>query len=255
MLILLQTAALIFIYMSLLFLVAVYKKDNSLADIGWGLGFVLIALFTLGNNYLERHMLITLMTLVWGVRLSAHIFWRGRGKGEDPRYARWRAQWGSYFLIRSYLQVFLLQGFMMLVIATPIIAVNSSTTPGITALDIAGFFVWLLGLLCESVADYQLARFLKNPASKGRIMMQGIWRYSRHPNYFGEVLIWWGMFIVALSVPGGALTIISPLTITTLLLFVSGIPLAEQQIEHLPEFAQYKKQTSIFVPWFAKKGY
>lgn len=251
-----ESALLVFVYMSILFGVAILRKDNSIADIGWGIGFIFIAIFTLfkTNLFLERHLLITFMTLLWGLRLSGHIFMRNKGKGEDPRYARWRAEWGSHFLIRSYLQVFMLQGCMMLLIATPIIAVNNSATQGLTIVDFIGFFIWLIGLLCEATADYQLAAFLKKPESKGHIMMQGIWQYSRHPNYFGEVLIWWGMFIVALTVSGGFYTIISPLTITILLLFISGIPLAEKQIEHLPEFTEYKKKTSIFFPWFIKKG-
>ena len=242
--------------MTALFVVSIIKKDNSIADIAWGLGFILIALYTLFRThlFLERHLLITFMALIWGLRLSTHIFMRNKGKGEDPRYAKWRQEWGTYFFVRSYFQVFILQGFLMLIIATPIIWIHMSKTPSLKFTDFIGLFIWLIGLLCESVADYQLAAFLKNPTNKGKIMMQGIWQYSRHPNYFGEVLIWWGIFIIALNTPGGLLTIISPLTITCLLLFVSGIPMAEKQIEYLPEFHTYKKRTSIFFPWFTKKG-
>jgi len=248
-------ACIIFCYMSALFFVSIYKKDNSIADIGWGIGFILIALFTLFYNglFLERHLLITLLVVMWGTRLSLHIWQRNRGKGEDPRYVRWREHWGSSFLIRSFLQVFMLQGAIMLLIATPIILVNMSAIPGLGFLDLLGFTIWFVGFFFESVADYQLYIFLQDPAHRGRIMMRGLWRYSRHPNYFGEVLIWWGIYCIALQVPYGILAIISPITITYILLFVSGIPLAEKQMSGLAEFAAYKKRTSIFIPWFSKE--
>ncbi len=245
----------VFLYMNLLFICALHKKNNSIADIGWGVGFMLIALYTLFtfSHYVQRQMLVTMLTLVWGTRLATHIYMRNIGKGEDPRYKQWRELWGKSFFIRSYLQVFLLQGAIMLLIATPIIIINSTSGPGLGFFDLLGFVTWFVGLFFESVADYQLYLFLQDPTNRSQIMMHGLWRYSRHPNYFGEVMIWWGMFIIACNVPYGWLAIISPLTITYILLFVSGIPLAEKQLEGLTEFAEYKRRTSIFIPWLVKK--
>jgi steroid 5-alpha reductase family enzyme len=249
-------ALIIFIFMNILFVLALQQKDNSVADIGWGIGFILIAFYTFFKSglFLQRHMLITIMTLTWGTRLATHIYMRNKGKGEDPRYKKWRQMWGNQFIWRSYLQVFMLQGIIMLIIATPIIIVNSSTTVGLTFFDLLGFSIWMIGLFFESVADWQLYLFLQDPTKRGQIMMKGLWRYSRHPNYFGEVMIWWGMFVIALNVPGGWISIISPITISYILLFVSGIPLAEKQMQGLAQFAQYERKTSIFIPWFTKKG-
>lgn len=252
---LIHCALFVFLYMNLLFILALYKKDNSIADIGWGIGFILIALYTFFNfgNFQQRQVIVTMLILVWGTRLATHIYLRNKNKGEDPRYKSWRNAWGNLFFIRSYLQVFMLQGVAMLLIATPIILINSTPSSRLNFFDLLGFSIWFVGLFFESVADYQLYLFLQDPARRGQIMMHGLWQYSRHPNYFGEVLIWWGLFIIACNVPYGWIAIISPLTISYLLLFVSGIPLAEKQLEGLQEFAHYQKRTSIFIPWFVKK--
>lgn len=248
-------ALIIWVYMSVLFVIAHIKHNNSIADSGWGIGFIIIALFTLIHTglYLPRHLLVTALVLLWGVRLSGYITWRNWGKGEDPRYIEFRKRWGVWALLFSYLEVFMLQGALLIVVASSIIVINTSSTPGIHWLDIIGTCIWLIGLLFETIGDVQLYNFLHNPTNKGRVMKYGLWRYTRHPNYFGEVCIWWGIWLIALNVPYGAWTIISPLTITTLLLFVSGIPLAEKQLEHLPEFQQYQKETSVFFPLPQKK--
>ena len=250
-----QCALIIFIYMTGLFIIAQIKRDNSIVDIGWGIGFIIIALFTLFKNglFLQRHLFITMLTIVWGMRLATHIYIRNRGRGEGPRYKRWRQNWKTFFYLRSYLQIFILQGALMLIIASPIIAVNASTVPGMTFLDLLGFVTWFVGFFFESVADYQLFVFLAKPENRGKILKEGLWFYTRHPNYFGEVLIWWGMYLIALNVPYGYSTFISPLTITYLLLFISGIPLAEKPLEEIQEFQDYKKKTSIFIPWFIRK--
>ena len=236
--------------MTTLFVIAQLKRNNSIADIGWGIGFILIALYSLLHTglYLPRHLLVTTLVLIWGVRLSGYITWRNWGKGEDPRYIAFRNRWGTWALVYSYLEVFMLQAALLLIIATSILVINNSTTPGLTILDAIGVCIWAIGLVFETVGDVQLYTFLHNPANKGRIMKYGLWRYTRHPNYFGEVCIWWGIWILAINVPYGAWAIISPLTITTLLLFVSGIPLAEKQLKDLPEFTEYQQQTSIFFP-------
>jgi len=143
----------------------------------------------------------------------------------------------------------MLQGFVMFIIALPIIVINRLSSAGLGILDYCGFLVWLIGFLFESIGDYQLSRFIKNANNKGKVMKYGLWAFTRHPNYFGEVTLWWGIYLVALSVPYGWLTIISPITISFLLLYVSGIPMIERQFENNLEFQRYKKETSSFFPW------
>lgn len=253
------SAILVALYMTAWFAVALVKKDNSVADIAWGLGFVLVAGYTFffRRTSLFLPCLVTSLVAVWGLRLAWHIFRRNKNKGEDPRYAAWRARWGRTFVWRSYLQVFLLQGLFMLVIAWPVIHINAYRRTGPTGgrehgLWAAGLLVWLVGFLFEAVGDAQLARFKKDPANKGKIMDRGLWKYTRHPNYFGEALMWGGIFIIALEVPSGWMTIASPLLITFLLAGVSGVPLLEKRYAGNAAFQDYARRTSAFVPWFPK---
>jgi len=250
-----QAALIVFVYFFIFFLVAQVIKNNSIVDMGWGAGFVVIALATLfiGGAYTERNLLVTLLVLIWGGRLTYHIVRRNWGKPEDFRYAKWRKEWGRWLVPRAFLQVFMLQGFLMLVIAYPIILINAYPAPGLNILDFLGLLVWITGFIFEAVGDKQLAEFLKNPANKGRIIRHGLWKYTRHPNYFGEATMWWGIFLLALSVPLGWSGIISPLTITFMLLFVSGVPMLEKSLQENPEFKEYARVTSKFIPWFPKK--
>lgn len=255
------SAVLVALYMTAWFVVALVKKDNSVADIAWGLGFVLVAGFTFFflRTSLLLPILVTSLVAVWGLRLAYHIFQRNRDKGEDPRYAAWRAKWGRAFVWRSYLQVFLLQGLFMLVIAVPVVLVNTyrwvhppgAGTRGYFAL--AGALVWSVGFFFEAVGDAQLARFKKDPANKGKILDRGLWKYTRHPNYFGESLMWWGIFLVALEVPGGWATAVSPVLITFLLAKISGVPMLEKRYAGNAAFQDYASRTSAFVPWFPKR--
>lgn len=248
----LSSALFVLCYMTLFFLFALKKRINSIADIAWGLGFVLIAFFTLMafSNYSGRQLLVTLLTAIWGLRLTGHIVVRNWGKEEDPRYQEWRKQWGNRQLLYSYTHVFLLQGTLMLIISLPIIAINSTPSSKLNMVDFIGLTLWLIGFAWEVIGDRQLANFLKNPANKGLIMQTGLWRYTRHPNYFGESLMWWGIFIISFAQTHSLSLIISPLLITYLLVFVSGIPLAEKQLEKNKGFAEYKRKTSSFIPWF-----
>lgn len=246
---------LVFLYMTTWFFISLWKKRNDLADIAWGLGFILITLSSLfyQNNFSLRAILVALLVLAWGLRLSIHIFLRNKNKKEDFRYKKWRAEWGKLFYIRSYLQIFLLQGLLMLTIALPVIIVMAYSHSPLAWLDLIGLLVWLTGFYFEASADYQLKRFLAHPANQGRIMTQGVWRYSRHPNYFGEIAQWWGIFIIALSVPYGLYGIIGPLAITLLILKVSGVPMLEKRYQDNPAYQEYKKKTSIFFPLPPKK--
>lgn len=249
-------ASAVFVYMTAVFLVAILAKDNSIVDIAWGPGFILVAIVTffLRPGFEARNVLISGLVIVWGLRLATHITLRNRGRGEDFRYAKWRKDWGRWFIPRSFLQIFMLQAIFMLIVSSPVIIANRSAASGWTVLDALGCLLWLVGFLFEAVGDYQLTRFKQKPESKGKIMMTGLWKYTRHPNYFGEAALWWGVFLIALSVPGGWLSIISPLTIGFLLLKVSGIPMLEKKYAGNEEFADYARRTSPFFPWFPKKA-
>lgn len=233
-----------------LFVLGQLLRDNSIADIGWGLGFILLALASLaeGGRFTERQLLVTLLVLLWGVRLTGHIALRRRG--EDARYAAWRKQW-RWVRTRAFFQVYMLQGALLLLIATPILLVMASNTRGLRWLDWLGAGVWLVGFAFEAVADWQLYHF-KRQGRKG-VLDTGVWRYSRHPNYFGEALLWWGVGLIALNVPYGWAGLVGPLTITILVRFVSGVPMLERSQMRKAAFRRYAERTPIFVPFWPKK--
>ncbi|APV44792.1 Steroid 5-alpha reductase family enzyme [Dehalogenimonas formicexedens] len=249
------SGAIILIYMSALFFVALRLKDNSIADIAWGPGFILVAVttFLMTNDFALRQILVLSLVMIWGFRLAKRIYRRNRGKGEDPRYQKWREEWGSSFLIRSYLQIFILQGFFMWLISMPVVYIMVASTGSLGWLDFVGTAIWGTGFFFEATADKQLDCFLSDKSNRGKILDRGLWRYSRHPNYFGEVIQWWGIFIVALNLSGAWWTVIGPLTITGLILFVSGIPLLEKSMKQNPGFQDYAKRTSVFIPMLPKK--
>lgn len=241
----------IFISANIGFAVSLIKKRNDVADIFWGIGFIAVAWtsFIFAQSFNLRGLIVNLLVTIWGLRLALHIGLRNRGKGEDFRYKAWREQWGNTFYWRSYLQVFILQGFFLFLISLPIIFVNTRFAE-FNVFDVLGLIIWSIGFLFEAIGDYQLLQFTKNPANKGKIIQTGLWKYTRHPNYFGEVVLWWGIFCFAL--PSGFWTILSPLTISFLILYVSGIPMLEKKYENNPEFAAYKKRTSAFFPMLPK---
>lgn len=245
----------LFAYMTLWFVVSLIKKRNDVADIAWGLGFVLLTWvsFFLGDTSGARGLLIGVLVSIWGIRLAWHIHFRNKGKGEDYRYLAWRKAWGKWFYMRSYLQVYLLQGALLFLIVMPVLLANKNTGPGLGWLDGLGVVVWLLGFFFEAVGDAQLGRFIKDPANKGKLMQSGLWAFTRHPNYFGEVTLWWGIWLVSFSVPQGWFGIVGPLTITILILKISGIPMLERKMMEHPEFAKYKARVSAFVPRLPKK--
>jgi steroid 5-alpha reductase family enzyme len=244
----LNLASVLFLYMNIWFIVSLIVKRNDVADIAWGLGFVLLAWFSFHLSGSEiRPLIINILITLWGIRLGWHIFKRNLNKPEDYRYLAWRKEW-KHFTLRSYLQVYMLQGVLLYLIALPVVIINRSTDAGIGWIDGVGICVWLIGFYFETVGDWQLKKFISKSENKGRIMDHGLWRYSRHPNYFGEVLQWWGIFIVALSLPDGWITMVGPITITILILFVSGIPLLEKKYVGKSYFEEYKKRTSIFIP-------
>ena len=182
----LYSAICVFLYMSFIFMLAWIKKDNSIVDIAWGIGFILVAILTffLETEFVTRHILVTAMIFIWGSRLATHISIRNKGKGEDFRYAKWRKDWGRWFFVRSFFQIYMLQGLLLLIIAYPVMLINHSEEPGITFLDILGLIIWLYGFFFEAVGDYQLLKFKVKAENKGKIMTQGLWKYTRHPNNY-----------------------------------------------------------------------
>jgi steroid 5-alpha reductase family enzyme len=221
-------------------LVSLIYKNVSIVDSLWGLGFVLIAWLTFGQSggFTGRKILIVLITTAWGLRLSG-----------------WRKTAGDRFWIISLFKVFLLQALFLWVIALTIQYGQLSPTPAhLTGLDVLGSIIWMIGFVFESVSDWQLARFKADQTNAGKVMDRGLWAYSRHPNYFGECLIWWGIFLVALSTPNSWWTVVSPIVITAVLLKMTGIPLTEKTIINTrPGYRDYIKRTPSFFPWFPQK--
>ena len=234
-------------------------RNVTVVDSLWGLGFVLTAwlsFFIVDEGYAGRQWLVTLLTTFWGLRLSIYLSIRNWGQGEDPRYAKWRIASGTKFWRISLFKVFWLQALFLWVIALVIQVPQPASQPDyLTLWDGIGTGVWLVGFVLESIADRQLQRFKANPHNKGKVFNQGLWRYSRHPNYFGEFLIWWGLFLIACNVPHGWWTIISPIVMTVVLTKMTGIPLTEASImKARPGYRDYIARTNSFIPWFPKRS-
>ena len=243
--------------MILLWLLSLWLKDSSIVDIFWGTGFVIAGwvYFSLTKDgFLARKLLIAVITTIWGLRLSIHIFIRNAGKGEDFRYRKWRGEAGSAWWWRSFFKVFLLQGILMWIISAPLLGAQISPLPAkLTWLDYLGALTWLVGFFFEAVGDWQLARFKANPANKGKLLTTGLWRYTRHPNYFGDATQWWGFYLIA-TAAGGWYTIFSPVVMTFFLRQVSGVAMLEKTLKNTkPGFQEYVETTNAFIPWFPRK--
>jgi steroid 5-alpha reductase family enzyme len=251
---LLTAAIAVFVYMTALFVMAQIIRNNSIVDVGWGFGFVVVvaALFVRNPVLFPAKILMTALIAVWGFRLAVHILRRNWGKPEDFRYAAMRKKWGRRALVNSFFLIFMFQGLLMLVVSFSATVLFNSPPRPLAVLDILGALVFLTGFFFETVGDAQLAAHIADPANKGRLMIRGLWSITRHPNYFGEATLWWGIWLIALSSPAGWAAIISPITITLLLLFVSGVPLLEKKYAGRPDWEAYKKRTPKFFPWFPK---
>jgi steroid 5-alpha reductase family enzyme len=238
--------------MVVVWLISLVLRDASIVDIAWGAGFVVVAwtAFVVADGTEARRWLMALMVSAWGLRLSGYLAWRNLGKGEDYRYQAMRRHWGSRFPIVSLFTVFLLQGVLMFVVSLPVqIAQISGGPESLTWVDFVGLGIFAVGLTFEAVGDWQLARFKSDPANQGKVMDRGLWRYTRHPNYFGDFVVWWGLFIVAMARPELAWTAIGPIVMSILLLRVSGVTLLERNLKRRrPGYEEYIRRTSSFFP-------
>lgn len=232
------------------------RRDASVVDTLWGPGFALVAAAssTAGFGARPRQILVLSLVALWSARLAAHIWIRNRDKGEDYRYRAMRDRHGARFPWVSLFTVFAFQGLLMLFIAQPLVVATTAPEPrALGAWDFAGALLFLAGFLFEAIGDEQLRRFKADPANQGKVMDRGLWRYSRHPNYFGDATLWWGFFLIACAVPGGAWSFTGPLLMTFFLLKVSGVALLEKGLTRTkPQYADYVARTSAFVPWIPK---
>lgn len=242
---------------TLLWGISLLIKDASIIDPFWSILFlmagIVYAVFS-EDGYSGRKILLMTLVTIWALRLFIYLAWRNWGHGEDFRYQKWRDQHGDKWWWRSYLQVFVLQGMLAWIISIPLLAAQHSDSPDkLTIVDGFAILVWGYGFFFEAVGDFQLARFKAHPANKGKVLNSGVWRYTRHPNYFGDAAQWWGYFLITLAA-GGWWTIYAPLMMTGLLLKVSGVALLEKSLTKTkPQYADYIERTSAFVPWFPKK--
>ena len=247
--------AVILVLMVLLWLISLQIKNASIIDIFWGLGFIIVAWLAFAltpQGYLPRKLLLGILVTIWGLRLAIHIGIRNLGKPEDFRYARWREKHETRWWWFSFFQVFLLQGFLMWIISAPIISAMTSGFPAIlTPLDWLGAVLWVFGFLFESIGDMQLMLFKANPANRGKLFTGGLWKYTRHPNYFGEAVLWWGFYLIAVAA-GKGWTLFSPVIMTFLLLRVSGVSMLERTMKQKPGYQDYMRTTSAFLPWLPK---
>lgn len=238
--------------MTLGWFVSLVRRNVTVVDTLWGLGFVAVALVNhlSGAGHPGRSLLVLALTAAWGLRLAIYLTWRNWGRAEDPRYGQWRQKSGPRFWMVSLFKVFWLQALFLWVISLVLQQAQLAPQPQrLTWLDGVGVLVWTIGFGFEALGDRQLARFKADPRNRDRIMDQGLWAWSRHPNYFGEFLIWWGFFLVALATPGGWWSVISPVIVSLVLLKMTGVPLTEASLKQRhPGYAAYIRRTSPFFP-------
>jgi steroid 5-alpha reductase family enzyme len=244
--------------MSILWVVYLYSRNAGVVDIGWALGFVLTswAYFFLGEGDLLKRLTITILATVWALRLAWQFYHRFVLAKEDPRYEEIRRSWGNQYLDFKFLMMFIFQGVLVVFLSLPFLIVCSLGIPNWHPVEIVAILLWVLGVGGETVADIQLTNFKKNSENQKKVCQEGLWRYSRHPNYFFEFVVWVSFFLFALGTPGGWLSVISPGLMLCLLLKISGIPLTEAEALRSKgaEYEEYMRKTSPFIPWFSREN-
>jgi steroid 5-alpha reductase family enzyme len=243
--------------MTLLWIASLPLRNASIVDAWWGPGIAGLAWLNLAvTEAPARALLAASLVTLWGLRLGVHLLWRARGSGEDPRYAAMRRSHGARFGWVSLFTVFLLQGVLQVAVSLPLAVVAAEPGPAaLGALDALGIAVFAVGLGFEAAGDLQLARFRADPRSAGRVLDHGLWAWTRHPNYFGDFLVWWGLFIIALGSPLGWLALPGPALLSFLLLRVSGVTLLERTlVERRPDYAAYMARVPAFFPRPPRRG-
>jgi len=249
--VLLGAAGAIAVLMVLTWIVSLAWKDASIVDPVWPLGFVVVVWVTraLADGNDARQWVLVVLVTVWGLRLSGYLAWRKHGAPEDFRYQAMRRHYGARFGLISLATVFLTQGVLMWVVSLPAQLGQLRPEPNLGVLAYIGIALWALGFGFETIGDAQLARFQADPASAGQVMDRGLWRYTRHPNYFGDACVWWGIALVAAETGIGALGFIGAAVMSVLLVRVSGVPLLERSMaKRRPGYADYVARTSSFIP-------
>jgi len=242
--------------MTLLWIISVMIKNASIVDPVWGLGFIIVSIYYLlmVKGFETRQILVVTLVGIWGLRLSAYLFWRNIGKGEDFRYKQFRKNYGEHrYWWVSFFQVFLLQGVLLWLISAPVLgAIYYSTANSLNIIDLVAIIVWLIGFAFEAGGDYQLVKFKSRKENKGKILKNGFWKYTRHPNYFGDAAVWWGFGLFAIA-SGAYPTILGSLLMTGLLVKVSGVAMLEKSMKNnKPGYEDYIQKTSAFLPRFPK---
>ena len=252
-----QSAVILLFCMAFLWLLSIYLKNVSIVDIFWGLGFVIVNAFYFCSlqEIFTRHILLLVLVSIWGLRLTIYLAIRNIGKKEDFRYQEFRKRYGidRYWWV-SFFQVFLLQGFLILIISLPLLGTIFYTKSNdLIGLDYLAILIWVVGFIFESIGDFQLTKFKNNPNNKGKVLDKGLWKYTRHPNYFGDTLVWWAYAIFSIS-SGSYWPIIGSLIMTILIIKVSGVSLLEKTLKNKkPGYEEYIRKTNSFFPWFPKK--
>ena len=246
----LTSAIVILAIVVITWLISLALRDASVIDPVWPLGFVAVAItaFIAGDGDEGRRLLILVLVGLWGLRLSGYLMWRNAGKGEDFRYAAMRERRGRNFWIISLVTIFILQGVLMWIVSLP---VQLAAVPdrALGWLAVVGGIAWAIGFAFESIGDWQLARFKADRSNTGKVLDTGLWRYTRHPNYFGDFMVWWGIYLIAAESGAGAWGFAGPVLMTILLVKVSGAGLLEKDIgQRRPGYAEYVRRTSGFLP-------
>jgi len=252
-----QAALIIFVLVTLLWIWSVIIKNVSIVDIFWGIGFVVVNAFYvfMSGELNARKTLILTLVSIWGLRLAIYLAYRNIGKGEDFRYQEFRRNFGpKRYWWFSFFQTFLLQGVLIMIVSLPLLGINSSASFGdLNGLDYIGIIVWLIGFIFEAGGDFQLARFKRNLENKGKVLNTGFWKYTRHPNYFGDSAVWWSYAIFSIAA-GSYWQIIGSIIMTILIIKISGVSLLEKNLkESKPQYRDYIQKTNSFFPWLPKK--
>ena len=250
-LVLVGSALAIACMMLIVWLISLKMRDASIVDIAWGSGFVVVALvsFALSDGNSTRRLLLTVLTAIWGLRLALYLAKRNLGHGEDFRYQSMRRKHGSKFAFVSLYTVFGLQGLLMWIVSLPVQLGQVRLSPDFGLLGVVGVLAWCVGMFFETVGDAQLAKFKRDPSNKGLVMNQGLWRYTRHPNYFGDCCVWVGLGLIAAESRLGIFGLVGPVVMTILLVKVSGAALLDRaMLKRKPGYETYVATTSGFIP-------